>query len=296
MSCLNARWTTPSDEAAASCRTPRVVERSGPDLGPRPPQDPGRRVGAGQPDDLVTGRDQVGDEPATDPAGRSGDEDTHGNLQGLVSCTIVLEIITSTVVQEMSKGGGDGRTAHRPPAAGRPARRGGRLHGRTTASPTCRGGRSPPPSGSRPPRWSTTSAPRSRCWRPSSGGCASGSSRRPATRRASGPTSATAARTVWTRTSSLEREPEFRLFFAVYGRALQAPRQFTAFLDHVVADWMAALVDAQGPASRPGDGGAHRDPGDRDDPRPPARPARHRRPGDQVQAAAESFLATLEQR
>ncbi|WP_061293085.1 TetR/AcrR family transcriptional regulator [Herbidospora cretacea] len=62
---------------------------------------------------------------------------------------------------------------------------------------------------------------------------------------------AAAARTVWIRTSGPEREAEFRLFFAVYGRALQAPSQFTAFLDHVVADWMRALVDAQGPDADP---------------------------------------------
>ncbi len=58
---------------------------------------------------------------------------------------------------------------------------------------------------------------------------------------------ATAARAAWERTSGPERAAEFRLFFAVYGRALQAPRQFAEFLEHVVADWMGALRDAQGP-------------------------------------------------
>ncbi|WP_459800567.1 TetR/AcrR family transcriptional regulator [Herbidospora sp. RD11066] len=74
-----------------------------------------------------------------------------------------------------------------------------------------------------------------------------------ATRDPSGaaPDLATAARTVWARTSAPEREPEFRLFFAVYGRALQAPAQFTGFLDHVVADWMRSLIEAQGPAADP---------------------------------------------
>ncbi|MCW2936609.1 MAG: putative regulatory protein [Actinomycetia bacterium] len=43
------------------------------------------------------------------------------------------------------------------------------------------------------------------------------------------------------------REPEHAedaggLFFAVYGRALQAPQQFEGFLEHVVADWMNALA------------------------------------------------------
>jgi hypothetical protein len=44
------------------------------------------------------------------------------------------------------------------------------------------------------------------------------------------------------------RAAVFRLFFAVYGRALQAPQQFADFLDHLVVDWMKALVDAQGEA------------------------------------------------
>lgn len=61
------------------------------------------------------------------------------------------------------------------------------------------------------------------------------------------PDLAAAARAVWTRTSDPRQSAEFRLFFAVYGRALQAPRQFAEFLERVVADWMAALVDAQGP-------------------------------------------------
>ncbi|MGO9750470.1 MAG: TetR family transcriptional regulator [Solirubrobacteraceae bacterium] len=56
-----------------------------------------------------------------------------------------------------------------------------------------------------------------------------------------------AVRAVWTRASDPEQGTEFRLFFAVYGRALQAPQQFAGFLDHVVADWMNALLEAQGP-------------------------------------------------
>ncbi len=61
----------------------------------------------------------------------------------------------------------------------------------------------------------------------------------------------TAARLVWTRASDPRQEAEFRLFFAVYGRALQAPEQFASFLEFVVAYWMSALLDAQGPGEDP---------------------------------------------
>ncbi|WP_406076802.1 TetR/AcrR family transcriptional regulator [Micromonospora sp. NBC_00858] len=63
------------------------------------------------------------------------------------------------------------------------------------------------------------------------------------------PDLAAAARAVWTRASDPRQWAEFRLFFAVYGRALQAPQQFTEFLERVVADWMSALVDAQRPGT-----------------------------------------------
>ncbi|HEY3868382.1 MAG TPA: TetR/AcrR family transcriptional regulator [Actinocrinis sp.] len=61
------------------------------------------------------------------------------------------------------------------------------------------------------------------------------------------PDLASAARAVWTRTSDPERSAEFRLFFAVYGRALQSPDQFAGFLGRVMADWMSSLRVAQGP-------------------------------------------------
>ncbi|MFI5912016.1 TetR/AcrR family transcriptional regulator [Dactylosporangium sp. NPDC051541] len=57
----------------------------------------------------------------------------------------------------------------------------------------------------------------------------------------------TQARAAWRRASDPARGAEFRLFFAVYGRALQAPEQFADFLDHAVAAWLAVLVAAQGP-------------------------------------------------
>jgi AcrR family transcriptional regulator len=65
------------------------------------------------------------------------------------------------------------------------------------------------------------------------------------------PDLATAARAVWARASAPQNAAEFRMFFAVYGQALQAPEQFAAFLERVVADWMTALVDAQGPGTDP---------------------------------------------
>jgi AcrR family transcriptional regulator len=65
------------------------------------------------------------------------------------------------------------------------------------------------------------------------------------------PDLASAARTVWTRISDPERWKEFRLFFAVYGRALQAPEQFAGFLGRVVSEWMSDLRVAQGPGTDP---------------------------------------------
>jgi AcrR family transcriptional regulator len=105
---------------------------------------------------------------------------------------------------------------------------------------------------------------------------------------------AAAARAAWAQASDPQQWPEFRLFFAVYGRALQAPQQFAGFLDQVVADWMSDLVNAQGPDA---------------DPAAAARRASLviatirgllldlLATGDQarVQDAADSFLATLEQ-
>ena len=148
-------------------------------------------------------------------------------------------------------GGSDGGAARRPSAAGRAARRGGRLRDRARVLRGCRGARSLPLSGCRPRRWCITSAPRSSCSWPSSGGCGSASSRPRSDRLGEQPDLATAARAAWTRTSDPRRWPEFRLFFAVYGRALQAPQQFAGFLERVVADWMSALVDAQGPDTDP---------------------------------------------
>lgn len=48
-------------------------------------------------------------------------------------------------------------------------------------------------------------------------------------------------RTLWQRTSRPDRAGEFRLFFATYGRALQAPDRYRDFLAHVVADATSAV-------------------------------------------------------
>lgn len=61
------------------------------------------------------------------------------------------------------------------------------------------------------------------------------------------PDLATAARAVWTWSSDPRQWATFKLFFAVYGRALQAPDLFAGFLDQVGVDWMDSLRDAQGP-------------------------------------------------
>jgi AcrR family transcriptional regulator len=106
---------------------------------------------------------------------------------------------------------------------------------------------------------------------------------------------AAAARAVWARSTDPQLGAEFRLFFAVYGRALQAPEQFAGFLERVVADWMSALIEAQGPDADEDTAGRTATlviatirgllldllaTGDRE----------------RVQHAAESFLASLERR
>lgn len=52
-------------------------------------------------------------------------------------------------------------------------------------------------------------------------------------------------RRIWERASDPARDGEFRLFFAVYGQALQAPDRFEDFLRHVIADSTRALCAAQ---------------------------------------------------
>ncbi|WP_018333969.1 TetR/AcrR family transcriptional regulator [Actinomycetospora chiangmaiensis] len=65
------------------------------------------------------------------------------------------------------------------------------------------------------------------------------------------PDLATAARAFWTWSADPARWPTLRLFFAVYGHAVQSPGSFDGFLRTVGADWIAVLVEAQGPGVDP---------------------------------------------
>lgn len=65
------------------------------------------------------------------------------------------------------------------------------------------------------------------------------------------PDLATAARAVWTWSSDPRQWATFKLFFAVYGNALQAPESFSEFLEHVGIDWMGTLREAQAPDTDP---------------------------------------------
>jgi hypothetical protein len=57
-----------------------IVQAAADRLGPGGGQGRRGRVGTRQSDDFVTCGDEVGNEGGTDPAGRSGDENTHGGL------------------------------------------------------------------------------------------------------------------------------------------------------------------------------------------------------------------------
>ncbi|MDT7743432.1 MAG: hypothetical protein QOE59_2510 [Actinomycetota bacterium] len=65
------------------------------------------------------------------------------------------------------------------------------------------------------------------------------------------PDLASAARAVWVWCSHPRQWPTFKLFFAVYGAALQAPEPFAGFLDQVGVDWLGTLRAAQGTAVDP---------------------------------------------
>jgi AcrR family transcriptional regulator len=61
---------------------------------------------------------------------------------------------------------------------------------------------------------------------------------------------------VWERVSDPARDGEFRLFFAVYGQALQAPDMFDDFLIHVVVDPLNAFAATSTAASASGSASA----------------------------------------
>jgi AcrR family transcriptional regulator len=48
---------------------------------------------------------------------------------------------------------------------------------------------------------------------------------------------------VWSWLSAPETAPFLRLFFHVYGLALENPERYPGFLDHAVADWLGLLSD-----------------------------------------------------
>ena len=77
MSCLNARWITPSDAAAALPQGVEIVKGAAKHLRPGGGEDGGRGIRAGEPDYLMARVDELGNDGGADPAGRAGDEHVH---------------------------------------------------------------------------------------------------------------------------------------------------------------------------------------------------------------------------
>ncbi len=55
-------------------------------------------------------------------------------------------------------------------------------------------------------------------------------------------TPAQVCREIWNALADPKSEPVFRLFFEVYGMALQDRRRYAAFLKRVVADWLTLIA------------------------------------------------------
>ena len=76
-SCLNARWITPSDAAAALAQAVEIIERAAVHLCSGGGEGSGRGIRASEPDDLMARAEELGDDGGADPAGRAGDEYAH---------------------------------------------------------------------------------------------------------------------------------------------------------------------------------------------------------------------------
>lgn len=71
-------------------------------------------------------------------------------------------------------------------------------------------------------------------------------------------TPAEACREIWNSISDPKLEPVFRLFFEVYGLALQDRKHYASFLKRVVADWLAFIAQPMIAAGwEPGEALAH---------------------------------------
>ena len=77
MSCLNARWITPSDAAAARRRLSRSSRVPRWTSAPAAARAAADGIRAGEPDDLMARADEFGNDGGADPAGRAGDKNTH---------------------------------------------------------------------------------------------------------------------------------------------------------------------------------------------------------------------------
>ena len=77
MSCLNARWITPSEAAAAPRRLLEIIERAAVHLCSGRGEGGGRGIRASEPDDLMARADELGNDGRADPARRAGDEYAH---------------------------------------------------------------------------------------------------------------------------------------------------------------------------------------------------------------------------
>ena len=71
----------PVGRAGGGTQGLEVVEGAALRLGARRGEGISRGVGAGEPDDLMAGGDELGDDGGADPAGGAGDEDTLEDLQ-----------------------------------------------------------------------------------------------------------------------------------------------------------------------------------------------------------------------